>query len=63
LGRPQLVLERPALSIPAVGSWNAGFDVSGDNERFVFFRDLEAGADERQIVVVQNWFAEFGTHR
>jgi Tol biopolymer transport system component len=59
LGRPQLVMERPPLSIPTIASWTDGFDVSGDGEEFLFFRDLQTGTTEHQIVVVQNWFAEF----
>ena len=59
LGRPQLLIERAPLSIPTVVSWAPGFDVSGDGERFVYFRDPDVGATDRQIVVVQNWYAEF----
>jgi hypothetical protein len=59
LGTPQLLMSRPPLGVATVGGWAPGFDVSADEQRFLFFRDPQAGASDHQIVIVQNWYAEF----
>jgi Tol biopolymer transport system component len=59
LGTPQRLFSRPTIAVPTIGGYSPGFDVSTDGERFVFFRDPQAGVSEHQVVVVQNWFAEF----
>mgnify|MGYP001827678122 CR=1 FL=1 len=59
LSRPRVALERPALSLPTVGGWEPGYDVSADGEQFLFFRDLKAGRLTHHIVVVQSWLTEF----
>jgi hypothetical protein len=63
LGSPQRVIQRPRLSVPTVVSWAAGFDVSEDGERFLFFRDPPTGVADRQVVVVQNWYSEFAVSK
>jgi len=40
--------------------WPDGFDVSGDGRRFVVAQNVDSGDVQPSIVVVQNWFAEFG---
>jgi hypothetical protein len=42
-----------------VADWEPSFDVAGEDERFLFFRNPAAGATDRQIVVVQSWHSEF----
>ena len=61
LGRPELLVSRSPLSITTVAAWAPGFDVRGDGDQFLYFRDVGTGATEREIVVVQNWYGEFET--
>jgi serine/threonine-protein kinase len=63
LGTPRLVFTRPALSVPTLVSWPPGFDVTGDGERFLYFRDLLTGVTEQDVIVVQNWYSEFGARK
>jgi hypothetical protein len=59
LGTPRLLVSRPPLAVATIVGWAPGFDVSADERSFLYFRDPETGVGERQIVVVQNWYAEF----
>jgi len=59
LGTPRLVATRPPISVPTIVAWAPGLDVSGDGARFLYFRDPQTGATEHEILVVQNWHAEF----
>jgi Tol biopolymer transport system component len=63
LGTPRRVTTRPALSLPTIVSWAPGYDISGDGERIVFFKDPLTGATEHDVIVVQNWAAEFAARK
>jgi len=58
LGRPTVVLTRPALDLPPANGWSPGFAVSGDGERFYFAHPAGNG-DENLITMVlyENWQA------
>jgi Tol biopolymer transport system component len=59
IGRPRKLFERPTTRWSV--SWPDGYDVTGDGERFVLLRpSTRDDLPPERIVVVQNWFAEFG---
>jgi len=59
IGTQQVLFSRPPIGVPVIVGWSPGFDVTGDGERFAFFRDPKVAPAEQEVVVVQNWFAEF----
>jgi hypothetical protein len=59
LGRPRKLFDRPSTNWKA--DWADGFDVTADGERFVMLRPSPAKEDvQPMLMVVQNWFREFG---
>ncbi|MDH3215267.1 MAG: serine/threonine-protein kinase [Candidatus Krumholzibacteria bacterium] len=59
LGAPKELFVRTSINWST--RWADGFDVSGDGQNFVMLRPVRAEDDvQPSIVVVQNWFAEFG---
>jgi hypothetical protein len=63
LGAPRRLFTRPTLSVPTILGWAPGFDVTGDGRQFLFFRDPRVGVVKHDVIVVQNWFAEFGARK
>jgi Tol biopolymer transport system component len=63
LGTPRRLFTRPAIGVPTIAGWDAGFDVTADGGRFAFFRDPPTGIVEHEMIVVQNWIAEFRERR
>jgi len=59
IGTPKVLFSRTGLGMPIIGGFAAGFDVTGDGERFLFFRDPKLAPTEQEVVVVQKWFVEF----
>jgi len=53
VSKPLLVLENALLSIPGLS-----FDVSGDGQRFVVNRPIDAGTTTTRLHLVSNWFEE-----
>jgi serine/threonine protein kinase len=59
LGRPQKMFDRPSTDWSS--AWPDGFDVTADGQRFVMLRPAPTEEDAQpMLMVVQNWFAEFG---
>jgi Tol biopolymer transport system component len=59
IGTQRVVCSRPPIGVPVIAGYAAGFDVSDDEERLVFFRDPKESSAKHEVVVVQSWFAEF----
>ena len=59
LGRPRKLFDRTSTGFSP--SWPDGYDVTSDGEKFVMLRPAPTEADAQpMLVVVQNWFKEFG---
>ena len=59
LGRPRKLFDRPSTDWSA--TWTDGFDVTADGQKFVMLRPAPTEGDAQpMIMVVQNWFKEFG---
>ncbi|NNE42878.1 MAG: serine/threonine-protein kinase [Gemmatimonadetes bacterium] len=61
LGAPEVLFRRPDMIGTLPFGWPDGFDVTADGERFLIGVRPEGQeiSEDRGLVVVQNWFAEF----
>jgi Tol biopolymer transport system component len=59
LGTPRLLFTRPPIRRALIFGWAPGYDVSAQEDRFVFCRATGDSGDLSGMVVVQNWAAEF----
>ncbi len=59
LGQPRKVFPEMVLGFSLPNGWPPGFDVSADGQTAVRLLAAEPDREESNIVVVQNWPAEF----
>ena len=63
LGTPRRLFTRPSIRRALVFSWFPGYDVSADEQRFIFSRAVGEEANNTGMIVVQNWAAEFAAEK
>jgi hypothetical protein len=59
LGAPRRLFTRPSIRRALIFGWDPGYDVTADEQRFVFCRPVGKEEKNTGMIVVQNWASEF----